>query len=393
MQRTQCGVCEDECLVQFIDLGETPLANSANSEKRYPLGAAVCYNCFTVQLTEVVPDAELFGNDYTFYSNTSPALVRYHRAQATELLNCYHQQGRNLTVEIACNDGGVLPYLRDERYKVLGVEPAKGPADIARERGLDVWIEPFSLATAQRIVDEHGHAGLIVANNVAAHVADTRDFFAGISHLLMRDVGVAVIEVQYLGDLLLGNQFDHIYHEHRYFFSLSTLRAVAQRAGLNVVEVQMTSPQGGSLRVVLSHRHPRALWEPNERWLRDMTTYTGFQGRVNRLRDKLFDLVSEERQIGRRVAGWAAPAKAVTLLNYCGFTQGNIEYVTDRAVSKQGRTIPGTDIPVVPPDVLPSPDTFVLLGWNYLGSFLRQEADFVDSGGGVIIPVPNPVML
>lgn len=398
MRRTECGGCGGTDLEVFLELGETPLANTLLTdnvgEAWYPLDVAVCATCQLSQLMDVVPDDELFGGDYAFYSSTSPALVRYHAEQATQLLRHHHTLAERLTVEIGSNDGDMLRHFRDAGCQTLGVDPAKAPSEVARGRDLRIWTESFGRGVAERILEEVGTAGLIVANNVAAHVADLRDLLGGVAALLADD-GFAVVEVQYLADLLLGNQFDHVYHEHRYFFSVTSMREVCRRVGLYVVNVEQTAPQGGSVRFTLSRYPtvPSPIGEPDERWLREPGTYRSFQGRVNRVRQKLVDLVQREHDAGHSVAGWTAPAKAVTLLNFCGIGSDEIGHITDNSPSKQGRLLPGTGIPIVPRGVLPAPDTLLALGWSYLGSMLHQERDFVDGGGRIIVPIPNPVVL
>lgn len=398
VERKTCAGCGGDILTQFLDLGSTPPANSMSAEvdvarDRYPLRVAVCEDCWLVQLVDVVPDEELFAGDYAFHSGTSPALVAYHEAQANELL-ATHCRGRfPFVVEVASNDGDLLRHFHASGVRSLGVDPAVGPAEVARERGLDVLTEPFGVETALRIREDWGRATLVVANNVAAHVTDVLGLLRGMAALLTSD-GVAVVEVQYVADLLLGNQFDQVYHEHRYFLSVTSMTYLCQRVGLNVLGVVETTPQGGSVQFTLGrNRHPAALFTPDERWLRDPRTYASVQARADRARDKLRDLVSDVRSQDRKVAGWAAPAKATTLLNFCGFGADNVCYVEDGSPSKHGRYVAGTDIPVVPHGKLDPRDVYLLLGWNYLRTFVDRNREFLDAGGRFIVPLPNPVML
>jgi novobiocin biosynthesis protein NovU/D-mycarose 3-C-methyltransferase len=258
-------------------------------------------------------------------------------------------------------------------------------------------VDHFGLTAARRIKSAHGEAGLIIANHVAAHVPDLDDFFGGIAHLLAAS-GSAVIESQYVGDLLVGNQFDHVYHEHRYFYSMTSLGNVAMRHGLYLQNVELTEPQGGSVQITLGKRewHSIAvvdLFKREAEWLQDLNTYAGFQGRVDHIRDKLVDLVDHERRAGRRVAGYGASAKSTTLLNYCELSRNKIEYVEDTTPHKIGYLTPGTHIPVVSPGDQSQPDTYLLLVWNYASAILRREADFMAKGGRFIVPIPTPVLL
>jgi SAM-dependent methyltransferase len=402
VRREACGGCGSPDLQQFLDLGSSPLADrfpatADEPEDWYPLQVAVCTSCWLVQQLEVVPDALLFGEDYGFFTGTSPSAVAYFGDYADWLVQRF-EPGGGLVVEVACNDGTLLAELGDCGFRyALGVEPAFGPADAARERGLDVVGEPFGVDVARRIVAEYGAARLVVANNVAAHVADLDDFFAGIAALLAPN-GAAVVEVQYVADLLAGNQFDHVYHEHRFFFSGASLATVMRHHGLDIRAVQRTPAQGGSIRVIarlassveFTTRWPS--W-PDLPFLQDLNTYQGIQGRVDYLRDRLNQLLADELDAGRKVAGYAATAKSATLLNFCGLSPAVIDHIVDMTPQKIGRFTPGSKIPIVAPGDRPEPDTYLLLAWNYLSGVLRRERAFVDDGGRFLVPIPYPVLL
>jgi hypothetical protein len=397
VRRETCGGCGSPDLQTFLDLGSSPLADRFPAtvdepEDWYPLQVAVCTSCWLVQLLEVVPDGLLFGDDYGFFTGASPSAVAYFGDYADWLWTRFKSDGA-LVVEVACNDGTLLAELTGLGARTIGVEPASGPADAARERGLDVIGEPFDVNVAQRIVAEHGLARLVVANNVAAHVADLSDFFGGIAALLDED-GAAVVEVQYVGDLLAGNQFDHIYHEHRYFFSGASLTTVMRHHGLYAQSIRWKPAQGGSIRVVAG-RDASGVQTPTAEsaFLRDLGAYRSVQGRVEFLRDRLVALIVEEASAGRKVAGYAASAKSATLLNFCGLGPAEIDHIVDTTPAKIGRFTPGSKIPIVAPGDRPEPDTYLLLAWNYLSGVLRRERAFVDDGGRFLVPIPYPVLL
>jgi hypothetical protein len=399
--RTACGGCGGADLQQFLDLGTSPLADyfPATPDEpltRYPLRVAVCTSCWLAQLLDVVPDEELYGRDYGFYASTSPSIVEYDRKFAAWALERFPEQIQRGVVEIACNDGSLLRHLAATGVKAIGVEPAIGPAVQAERRGLRIKNHPFSLALGQRLRDElRRPAGLVIAKNVAAHVADLPDFLAGIAHLI-DDKGVAVIEVQYVGDLLAGNQFDHVYHEHRYFFGVGSLAKAAAVAGLGMVNYRHTDAQGGSIRAVFRRSSdPGAdFGARGEDWLSQSSTYQAVQGRADWIRYKLQDLLDAEViTAGRGVAGYAASAKSATLLNWCGIDGKLLDHVVDTTPAKIGRFTPGTGIPIVGPDDRPTPDTYLLLAWNYLADILRREREFTEAGGRFIVPIPVPVIL
>lgn len=403
MRREKCGGCGSPDLIEFLDLGATPLADDFPTTPdpdalRWPLGAAVCESCRLVQLTEVVPDDVLWGGDYGFHTGGSPSLRQYFAEYALTLATTYPEQAVGLVVEVACNDGTMLRHFTG---RILGVEPAKGPAEAARARDLDVITAPFGREVAQAIVDTEGQASLVIANNVLAHVADLDDFVGGLALLLAPD-GVLSVEVQYLGDLLLGNGFDLLYHEHRSFFSARSLAAVLGRQGLVVVDVKRTPAQGGSLRVAASRsgRPSPGVFDliEDERRFNLMAQLPLLQGRADAVRDRLCDLVAAERAAGRAVVGYGAPAKATTLLHWCGLTSAeDVEVVYDATPSKDGRYMPGTDIPITTEPIAGTlaahRTTALLLAHNYLPSVIRREREFLDAGGRFVVPLPVPAVI
>ena len=402
MKRDQCGSCGYEGLELFLELGLSPIADAYTSSpdalsERYPLQLLVCGGCRLVQLLEVVDHDVLFGTGYSFYSSASPPLSEYHAVYASRVMTRHGELAKRFTVEVGCNDGDLLRHFAAAPCPVLGVDPAGGPVEIARDRGLTVVNAPFGRLAAEGILDEHGPAGVIIANHVLAHAESVADILDGVQHLLAAD-GVAYVEVQYLPDLLVNNAFDLVYHEHRNFFSLTSLESAAQRWGLHVADAELTDRQGGSLRVVLtrtpssSERVERI--RASESWLRGMGAYRGFQGRADRIRVRLLDSVEEAIYRGSLV-GYGAPAKATTLLNFCGLTADHIDYVVDSTPAKQGRFIPGTGIPIRPPasGVLNSADTVLVLAWNYAAQIMRNNPEFATRGGRWLVPIPSPVIL
>jgi SAM-dependent methyltransferase len=391
VKRELCSACGAPDLEQFLDLGRSPIADAYTATAddicpTYPLQVAVCPKCRLVQLLEVLDHDVLFGTGYSFYSSASPPLSAYHAAYARDVLTRHGQLAARGVVEVGCNDGDLLIHFAG--FPALGVDPASGPAAAAAERGLDVAVRPFGLAVAHDIRDRRGPQGLVIANHVLAHVADVADVLAGIKTLLAPD-GIAMVEVQYLPDLLVNNAFDLVYHEHRNFFSLSALEHAAQRWGLHVVDAELTDRQGGSLRVTLS-RQPQANRRvdhirASEGWLDSFGAYEGMQGRAERIRDRLLDLLDAQPD---PIGGYGAPAKATTLLNFCGINAADVGFVIDTTPAKQGRFIPGTGIPIVTPDQAPDAPMFLLLAWNYAAQIMQRNP-----GREWIVPIPAPVVL
>lgn len=394
MRRVTCAGCGGE-LEDFLDLGSSPLADRFPAapdapEQWYPLHVAVCGSCWLVQLRDVVPDEDLYGADYGFSTGASPSSAAYFKGWAEWALDRF-PGARQLTVEIACNDGTLLRHFADAGCPVLGIDPA-GPVKQAAVH-VPVITEPFTRELAAELAELHGPAGLIIACNVAAHVADPADFLSGIADLLDPG-GRAVTEFQYLGDLIAGGQYDHIYHEHRFFYSLRSFTALARRAGLAVTSWERTPAQGGSLRVVLRKDTGGDTGQaPGENWLRRPGTYAEFAGRVAYSRTRLLELLDGELAAGRTVAGFAASAKSATLLNYCGIGPDRVGWIEDTTPAKCGRYTPGSHIPVTAPGARPAPDVFLLTAWNYLPGVIRREKKFLDGGGRFLVPGALPVIV
>lgn len=394
MKRTNCSACGHVELDTFLNLGDSPIADAYTAtpgevSERFPLEVAVCAKCRLVQLLEVVDHNVLFGTGYSFYSSASAPLSAYHAAYARDVHARHPGLVARGVVEVGCNDGDLLRHFSD--VTAVGVDPAAGPADMARHRGLEVLVRPFGLQAAHDIRDRRGRQGVVIANHVLAHVADVADVLAGVRTLLADD-GIAMVEVQYLPDLLVNNAFDLVYHEHRNFFSLSALEQAALRHGLHIVDAELTDRQGGSLRATLATApapNPRVdRIRMSETWLNSWSAYESMQGRVERVRARLWDVIAAEQRSGRTLAGYGAPAKATTLLAFCGIGQETIPWVVDTTVAKQGRHIPGTGIPIVAPTDAPPVEVYLNLAWNYQRQIARSNP-----GHRWIVPIPAPVVL
>jgi SAM-dependent methyltransferase len=405
MRRVSCSACASGELQVFLDLGESPIADAYTDKpdldaSRYPLEVAVCAECHLAQLMEVIEPEVLFGASYSFYSSDSPPLVAYHLKYAADLLIKYPRQAALGVLEIGCNDGDLLRHFAHHPH--LGIDPTSGPITAATTRGLNVVEAAFSDKVAETV---NRKFGLVIANHVLAHVADVSDVVAGIARLLHPE-GVAFIEVQYLPDLLVNNAFDLVYHEHRNFFSLTSLEYALSRHGLQVLDAQLTDRQGGSLRITAGARvtEPGARpWNKleveqlriSEKWLSSLAAYEGMQGRAERIRTRIWDLLEQEAKAGRLVAGYAAPAKATTLLSYCQIGSDDLKFIMDPAPIKVGRYVPGTNIQIIAPnETMNDPNATVLLfAWNYASAIMRQYGLFSPGGGRWILPFPAPVLL
>ena len=405
MSERACLGCAAALGDPFLDLGSQPFANAllrpedaTRPEPRFPLAVTYCARCHLVQLTETAPPEALFG-EYLYFSSYSDHFLAHARAMAEALVTRFALGSRHRVLEIASNDGYLLQFLQARGVPVLGVEPARNVAEVAKARGIPTLARFFGPDAVEEITRDFGPADVIIGNNVLAHVPGINAFLQAVAACLAPR-GAGVFEFPYVGDLLARTAFDTIYHEHVFYYSLSAVAGLAARAGLEVFDVERQSIHGGSLRVFLQHAGARPVEPPVARLhgeemtagLTSATKYAGFSRDVERLRHDLVVLLRRLRSEGKRLAAYGAPAKGTVLLNACGIGTDLLDFTVDRSPHKQGRLVPGVRLPIrAPEDLLKEmPDFTLLLPWNLAEEIVAQQAAYVRKGGAFIVPVPTP---
>jgi hypothetical protein len=396
-----CGLGE---LHQVLDLGVQPLANNlllpehlGKPEPKFPLRLTVCKSCWLMQISDLVPPVELFS-DYLYFSSFSDTMLEHSRQAALQHAKDFELGGQSLVVEIASNDGYLLKNFKVLGVPSLGIEPAVNIAKVAEEQGIETVVEFFGTSLAERLKAEGRGADLILGNNVFAHAPDTNDFVGGLKTLLNPE-GCIALEFPYGVHFVERLEFDTVYHEHVYYFTLTALKPLFERHGLSIFRVEQLPIHGGSLRLYAGHTGEREieksaielLADEASRGVNGLGFYESFGSAVDSIRDDLRRQIAELKAAGKSVAAYGASAKGSTLLNYYGLGSESLEFVVDRSTHKQGKLTPGTHLPIRPPEALleDQPDYALLLTWNFADEILRQQQAYRDQGGKFIIPLPE----
>ncbi len=403
-----CRFCTTPLVHSVADLGVSPLCQNhvtpdryLIAEPHYPLHARVCHHCFLVQVDDIAPPEEIFGDGaYAYFSSYSDSWLAHARRYTEQMSERFQFGAGSRIVEIASNDGYLLQYFLEAGATVLGIEPASNCAAVAIEKGVDSLVAFFGCDTASKVRAKHGPADLLLGNNVLAHVPDINDFVAGMK-ILLAPQGVITMEFPHLMRLIAENQFDTIYHEHFSYLGFTTVERIFAHHGLALFDVEELPTHGGSLRIYARHVEHNALpvgprvadlraREAAEGML-DLPYYMGFGERVRETKRKLLTFLIERKREGKSIVGYGAPGKGNTLLNYCGIRTDFLDYTVDRSPHKQGNFLPGSRIPILAPETIfaTRPDYVLILPWNLRQEIMDQTAGIRAWGGRWVVPIPE----
>jgi SAM-dependent methyltransferase len=399
-----CVVCGEGTPEEFLDLGNTALANKfltkaelSATEAKYPLRVGHCNSCGHVQLTVVVPPSLMF-EEYLYVSSASDTLKAHLEDLSQLIVEQYHLGPDDLVIDVGCNDGTLLNGIRRYGVRTLGVDPAQNLAEFTRGKGIDRYIGFFNSRTAKDIVEKWGTASVITATNTFPHIPNLQDFIEGL-RVTLKPEGVFVAEMHYLLDMLEQGAFDTIYHEHISYWALRPMKHLFGKNGMHIVHAERLPLHHGQLRVFVQPQNGRRadpsvaeiLETERDREIHRPETFRRFAKKTLQIKQDLGEMLSELRSQGKRVVGYGAPAKGNTLLSFLGIGPESLDYIVDRSPLKQGLYTPGAHIPVFAPERLLSdqPDYVLLLAWNFVDEISQQQAEYRSRGGKFIIPVPQ----
>ncbi len=400
-----CRFCGEKLNKPVINLGKVPLAGGFLKSKKYftkeklfPLTIAFCENCYLLQVKEVISADKLF-KDYFYHSSAIKTLVAHFEKTVKELAELAGNSKNKLIVEIGCNDGTFIKEGLKQGFKAVGVDPADNIVKPLIKEGLPIINEYFTSKTAKNIVKKYGKADIIFSSNTLAHIEDMHEVYKGIENLL-KDDGILVFENHYLGNLIKEMQYDMIYHEHQYYYSLSALVNFLKQHDLEVFKVMFIPVHAGSVRVYVQKKGGKrrienivreTLRKERNDGLTNKETFINFNNKISETKKDLLKLLHAIKKDGKKIAGYGASGRGTILMNYCGLGSNLLDYVIDDAPAKQGAYTPGNHLKIVSSDILFSkgrPDYIVLFAWSFWEEIKKRNEKYLQGGGKFILPLP-----
>lgn len=400
----ECQICRNKNLKIFLSLGHHPVPQEYLTKERlhemeatYPLNMVFCDRCSLVQIDYIVPPEIVFPPDYPYRTGLTNMLIRNFQALADTMEKDGYIRKNGLAVDIGSNDGTLLKPFKAKGMRVVGIEPT-GAADVANKNGITTVKSFLNKDVVLRIVKKYGSADIVTATNVFAHINDTESLIANVKNLLSKD-GVFVSESQYLMDIIKKLEFDTVYHEHLRFYSLKSLARMFEKNGLSIVDADIITAAGGSIRVYakkgkhkMSPRAKNLILSEKSEGLHDFKTYENFAKKILETRQDLLSLLLKLKKNGARIVGLTSSCRSNTLLRYMNITNDILDYTGEKRGSpKIGMFTPGTHIPVVDEEriITDQPDYLIVLSWH-IGEELMRIMRKVGYKGKFIIPLPKP---
>jgi len=403
----KCNFCKSSLTHEVTDLGMQPLCQDRikpedlnKMEPHFPLKVYICENCYLTQVPESASPEQIY-RDYGYYSSFSDTWLNHAKRYVNHAVKQFEITSNSLVTEIASNDGYLLQYFVEKGIPVLGVEPSEGVADYAiNEKNIRTEKKFFGVNTAKELVEKYGKSDLIIGNNVLAHVPNINDFVEGMK-IFLKDEGVITMEFPHLMRLVAENQFDTIYHEHFSYLAFTVVQKIFSKHDLELFDVEELTTHGGSIRIYAHHKNDtkRSIQQSvfdlmeaeNKAGMNNLQYYDSFNEKVKETKRNILAFLIQAKNEGKHIAGYGAPGKGNTLLNYCGIRSDFLDYTVDRSPHKQDTFLPGSHIPVYHPEMLKStkPDYVLILPWNLKKEIISHHKYIFDWGGKFVVPIPR----
>ncbi len=407
IEHSTCRCCKSSSLTKVMDFGNMPLAGGflrkeqVQDEKLYPLHVSFCNDCTLVQVPQAIPPETLF-KDYFYFSSAIKTLVDHCTLWAEETYDRFLKDRQNPSVfEIGCNDGVMLKPFGKLGVKAIGVDPATNVVNSVKQDGFSIINDFFNEEVARRIYDECGGFDVITSSYSFAHIDDMTSALKGVEHLLKED-GIFIFEVYYLGTMIEEMQYDMIYHEHCNYYSLKALQNFLGLQGMEIFDIKYTpGVRSGAVRfyarkkdysfTVISDAVKQMEQDEIKKGYYSAQTFVEYGKKIEDTKTGLMTLLKEIKAKGKTIIGYGASGRGTMVMNYCGLAGEYLDYIVDDAPAKHGFYTPGTHVEIQPWEHTTKgapPDYAVLFAWSFMSEVLKKRLDYTTKGGKFIVPLP-----